>query len=102
MDSARNLFMAHLFHIANINHWKTTDELLPDYRAWLRADLYLRLDILLLSSQSWHEASRTITEGEGALRHLVSLQTGLSDDYLSQLSFSELLRILRTNLEAVN
>lgn len=94
--------MAHLFHVADINNWKATDELLPDYRAWLRADLYLRLDILLLSSQSWHEASRTITEGDVALRRLVSLQTSLSDDCLSQLSFSELLLILRTDLEAVN
>ncbi|EOG5723267.1 hypothetical protein ACK85N_004900, partial [Salmonella enterica] len=29
MDSARSLFMAHLFHIANINNWKATDESLP-------------------------------------------------------------------------
>lgn len=38
MNSVRSLFMAHLFHVADINNWKATDELLPDYRAWLCAE----------------------------------------------------------------
>lgn len=102
MESVKSLFMSHLFHITRLNNWTATDENLPDYRAWLRAELYLRLDTLLLSSQNWHKVSREITAGEGALLHLVSLRSEQSVDRLSQLSFAELLRILQPDLEEVN
>lgn len=47
----KSLYQAHVLNVAATNRWCNSPEMLPDYRAWLRAETYLRLDILISELQ---------------------------------------------------
>ncbi|CAD6040699.1 ECs1072 family phage-associated protein [Escherichia coli] len=98
----KSLYRAHVLKVAAINHWQDgTDEMLPDYRAWLRAETYLRLDMLINALQK-EAASIHNPQGVGAVRVLVSRHSALSISEVNQLSFSELIFLLQPALESVN
>ncbi|ELV1713920.1 hypothetical protein QNR57_003157 [Escherichia coli] len=72
-----------------------------DYRAWLRAETYLRLDILISELQK-ETASIHNLQGIDAVRILVSRHSALSIIEVRHLSFSELIFLLQPALESAN
>ncbi|EHF6858668.1 hypothetical protein OOO72_003277 [Salmonella enterica] len=102
MDFLKSLYHAHIFHIARTNGWITDGEGVPDYRAWLRAEIYLRLDLLIAELHQSLPVYHGGPDGRAAVSYLVSSRTGCSPSEASQLSFSEALFALHSDLEAVN
>ncbi|EBV5082396.1 hypothetical protein DO659_03130 [Salmonella enterica subsp. enterica serovar Minnesota] len=103
MDYLKDLYHAHVLRVAHINNWFTVPrkEKRPDYRAWLRAETYLRLDILISNLQKTTPPGCQIPEGYDAVRLLVSLHSGLSIVQSHKLSFTESLHVLLPELDAI-
>ncbi|EIT4515427.1 hypothetical protein L2D43_003926 [Escherichia coli] len=102
MSFLKSLYRAHILKVAATNPWQEgTDEMLPDYRAWLRAETYLRLDMLINDLQKEAPSTQTL-QGVGAVRVLVSRHNALSVTEVRQLSFAELIFLLQPALESVN
>ena len=100
MDFMKALYRAHVLRVAFINQWFFGNEQLPDWRAWVRAETYLRLDMLI------HELWDAIPETQNhqslaAVQQLVSLHTDCSAVQAVNLSFPEGLDVLRSILEGV-
>ncbi|EEJ5468911.1 hypothetical protein AU693_001837 [Salmonella enterica subsp. diarizonae] len=102
LNFLKSLYQAHIFHIARIKGWATDGEGVPDYRSWLRAEVYLRLDLLIAELHQSLPTYQGIPEGRAAVNYLVSSRTECSPFEAAQLSFSEALFALRSDLEAVN
>lgn len=96
----QDLYHAHIQHIAKVNKWYTYGECAPDYRAWLRAETYLRLDMLITNLQIAF-LPNCILPGDSAVLELVSRQTGLPIIQAHRFSFAEALVALQPALEAV-
>ncbi|EEC7187121.1 hypothetical protein A8327_004805 [Escherichia coli] len=97
----KSLYQAHVLNVAATNRWCNSPEMLPDYRAWLRAETYLRLDILISELQK-ETASIHNLQGIDAVRILVSRHSALSIIEVRHLSFSELIFLLQPALESAN
>lgn len=102
LNFLKSLYQAHIFHIARIKGWAINGEGVPDYRSWLRAEVYLRLDLLIAELHQSLPTYQGIPEGRAAVNYLVSSRTECSPSEAAQLSFSEALFALRSDLEAVN
>lgn len=97
----KSLYQAHVLNVAATNRWCNSPEMLPDYRARLRAETYLRLDILISELQK-ETASIHNLQGIDAVRILVSRHSALSIIEVRHLSFSELIFLLQPALESAN
>ncbi|WP_420378136.1 ECs1072 family phage-associated protein [Yokenella regensburgei] len=82
--------------------WVTQGEGIPDWRAWLRAEQLLRLDLLIMAYNSSQSGDLTPLAGHNAISHILRLQTGLEAAHAASLSFADILHILQPALAAVN
>ncbi|HFF9409309.1 TPA: hypothetical protein ACGFB9_002899 [Escherichia coli] len=97
----KSLYQAHVLNVAAKNRWCNSPEMLPDYRAWLRAETYLRLDMLINALQKEAPSIQPL-QGVGAVRVLVSHHNALSVTEVRHLSFAELIFLLQPALESAN
>ncbi|HAT1683136.1 TPA: hypothetical protein I8Y21_003859 [Klebsiella oxytoca] len=102
MDFLKSLYHAHIFNVARTNNWITDGEGVPDYRSWLRAEIYLRLDLLIAELHRSSPSYLGDLNGRAAVNYLVSSRNEYSPSEAARLSFSEALFALRSDLEAVN
>lgn len=95
----KNLYRHHVMHVACTNKWLHQNP--PDYRARLRAEVYLRLDIL--NNDLYDLMGPEISKAEhlDAVHYLICFHTDLSEAQVAQLSFGESLELLLPFLEGV-
>ncbi|EAA9301870.1 hypothetical protein BHZ80_19475 [Salmonella enterica] len=100
MKYLKSLYKEHVLYVTHINNWRSSlDTNQPDYRSWMRAETYLRLDVLIDDLQTACQQSH-IPQGIDAVWELVFLHTGLPVAQARQFSFAESLAALRPALES--
>lgn len=100
LDLSR-VYRFHVWNMAKIHQWFNEGDSLPFYRAWLRAEHLLRLDILLAEHREAFGTKREPLFGITGLNHLVFSRTGWSPDRVQQLSFADILLVLQKDLANV-
>ncbi|MCZ0714391.1 hypothetical protein [Klebsiella quasipneumoniae] len=100
LDLSR-VYRFHVWKMAKIHNWFTEGDSLPFYRAWLRAEHLLRLDILLAEHREAFGTKWEPLFGRKGLNHLVFSRTGWGPDQVQQLSFADILLVLQKDLAAV-
>lgn len=95
------VYRFHVWKLAEIHNWFTEGDSVPCYRAWLRAEHLLRLDILLAEQRDALGTKWEPLFGRAGLNHLVFSRTGWSPAQVQQLSFADILLVLQKDLVAV-
>lgn len=98
----QSLFKTHAYHIASVKRWGSEGENIPYYKAWLHAELLLRLDMLLIEHRKQFATSWEPLLGRTGLNHLLFVRAGLTPPQVTQLSFDEILLVLHQDLKDVN
>ncbi|ELC8786533.1 hypothetical protein RJV04_000793 [Salmonella enterica] len=99
MNFLKSLYHAHVWHVARVNHWYQTDNT-PDYRAWLRAMLYLRLDIRIAELYRTRPDDQSPLFGRDAVNYLTALHTSTPITQISTFSFDKTLLLLNPSLKS--
>lgn len=96
------LFREHAYQVAMKNGWHTEGECIPTYRAWLRAEQFLRLDILLAEHRAKYATLWEPMPSRKALHHYLFVHNELTPKQTNQLSLAEILLVLHADLAGVN
>lgn len=99
MDFLKNLYHAHIWHVASASHWYQPDGT-PDYRAWLRAMLYLRLDIRIAELYRTMPDDHAPLFGRDAVNYLTALHSSVTISQASVFSFDKALLLLNPYLKS--
>lgn len=102
MSVLQSLFESHSRNIAKAHGWFSRGEALPTFKAWLRAEQLVRLDVLLAEHRVEYASLWEPLLGGRALTHLLYLRTGWSPDQISQLLLDDILLLLQLDLAVVN
>ncbi|HCU0428835.1 hypothetical protein I5Q42_06290 [Serratia marcescens] len=102
VEKLQSLFQKHAYHIARVKGWCSEGEGIPYYKAWLHAEILLRLDLLIIEHRKKYATDWEPLLGDRALSHLIFVRTGWSPIQITALSFSETLLVLQQDLIAVN
>ncbi|AYO37217.1 hypothetical protein [Serratia sp. P2ACOL2] len=102
INKLQSLFRKHANHIARVKGWSSEGEGIPYYKAWLHAEILLRLDLLIIEHRNKYSADWEPLLGGRALSHLIFVRTGWSPTQITALSFSETLLVLHQELIALN
>ncbi|MBL5825389.1 ECs1072 family phage-associated protein [Serratia fonticola] len=98
MDFLAQLYRNHVWSIAKTKGWHTEGDAMPTYRAWIRAEQMLRLDVLIIEHRNQFATAWEPLLGYKALTHLLFVRTGWSPQEIEKLSFSETLLVLQQDL----
>ncbi|MGK0688437.1 ECs1072 family phage-associated protein [Serratia marcescens] len=98
----QSLFRKHAYHVASVKGWLSEGDGPPFYKAWLHAELLLRLDLLIFEHRKEAATAWEPLLGRRALNHLLFVRTNLTPEQIARLSFDEILLVLHQDLKAVN
>ena len=98
----QSLFHKHAHHIANVKGWRSEGESTPFYKAWLHAELLLRLDLLIIEHRKESATTWEPLLGERGLNHLLLTRKNLTLGQIKLLSFDEILLVLHEDLKALD
>ncbi|EMW2203321.1 MULTISPECIES: ECs1072 family phage-associated protein [Enterobacteriaceae] len=102
LHKLKSLFTQHARNIARYRKWSSEEDFIPALQSWLRAEQFLRLDILIMRYRNKHPSVWAPMKGFDALNQLVFSRTGWMPARISQLSFAEKLFVLHRDLADVN
>lgn len=102
MSVLQGLFESHASNIAKVKGWYSHGEHTPTLKAWVRAEQFVRLDILLMEHRQEFATQWEPLLDYSALTHLVFVRTGWTPEQISHLSFDEILLVLQRDLSKVN
>ncbi|MBG2634454.1 hypothetical protein I4552_26100 [Klebsiella michiganensis] len=102
MSVLQSLFESHARNIARAHGWHSRGETLPTFKAWLRAEQLVRLDMLLAEHREEYSSLWEPLLGKRVLTHFLHLRTGWSPEQISQLSLDDALLLLQQDLVVVN
>lgn len=101
MSVLQSLFESHARNIARAHGWHSRGETLPTFKAWLRAEQLVRLDVLLMEHRQEYATDWEPLLGHNAITHLMFLRTGWTPEQISHVSFDEILLVLHLDLVKV-
>ncbi len=102
MHFLNSLFHSHALKVSVVNNWVLDREGIPSLKAWIRAEMLVRLDVLIINHRKEFESDWCHLSGKTALRHLVFIRTGWTLEQIDKLSFPDMLFVLQQDLKAVN
>lgn len=102
LQKLKSLFTQHARNIARYRKWSSEGEFIPTLKSWLRAEQFLRLDMLIMRYRNKHPSAWAPMKGFDALNQLVFSRTGWTLDRITQLSFADKLFVLHQDLADVN
>ncbi|MFZ4219179.1 ECs1072 family phage-associated protein [Enterobacter ludwigii] len=101
-NTLKSLLRSHALHVAEVKGWASEGEGQPFYRAWLHAELLLRLDMLIIEHRKAFATDWQPLPGEEALNHLLFVRTGWTPNQIKSLSFDDILLVLHEALKALH